>query len=124
MLGGGHVGRRPWQALVWGRAGEFAKHAAGWQREGAGRSAYALGFVRFESAELAGGLTPEWPLAAAGRKSGIRADLVVRCRQAERIESLSGCAGSSALSQANARPKRRPARRIGRFFRASAAASP
>jgi hypothetical protein len=31
-------------------AGEFAKHAAGWQRERACRSAHALDADRFESA--------------------------------------------------------------------------
>src|ERR1022692_2977630 len=83
-------------------AGEFTRHAAGWQGERAGTSAYALDSVRFESAQLAGGLRPKWALAAAGKRRGLRAILAGRRRQAERIEISSCCGGPPALTQAGA----------------------
>ena len=96
------TGTRPWRALpgpalVRGRAGEFAGHAAGWQRQRTGASAFAGDSVRFESTQSAGRPIPECSLTAAGQRCRLRARLVVWRRPAERIE-ISSCGGSPALA--------------------------
>ena len=105
-----------WGERQWGRAGEFAKHAAGWQREGAGTSAHTLEAVH---SEPAGRLTPKWTLAAAGQRRGHGAGLVLRCRQGIDIP-ISCHGGSPAPTEANG--GRGPTPPSGRFLLGSAAA--